>query len=46
MHGDDREIIPDITVYAGRRHTYASQYLGVATCDDTLMWRATKPQLG
>lgn len=31
IDGDDREIIPGITVYTGGRHTYASQYLGVRT---------------
>jgi len=31
IDGDDREVMPGITVYTGGRHTYASQYLGVAT---------------
>jgi glyoxylase-like metal-dependent hydrolase (beta-lactamase superfamily II) len=29
--GDDREIIPGIRVYTGGRHTFASQYVSVAT---------------
>jgi glyoxylase-like metal-dependent hydrolase (beta-lactamase superfamily II) len=29
IDGDDKEIIPGITVYTGGRHTYASQYIGV-----------------
>jgi glyoxylase-like metal-dependent hydrolase (beta-lactamase superfamily II) len=29
--GDDKMIIPGITVYTGGRHTYASQYVGVNT---------------
>jgi glyoxylase-like metal-dependent hydrolase (beta-lactamase superfamily II) len=37
IDGDDREIIPGITVYTGGRHTYASQYLGVATRDGTVV---------
>jgi glyoxylase-like metal-dependent hydrolase (beta-lactamase superfamily II) len=37
INGDDREIIPGITVYTGGRHTYASQYLGVATRDGTVV---------
>jgi glyoxylase-like metal-dependent hydrolase (beta-lactamase superfamily II) len=30
IDGDDREILPGITVYTGARHTYASQYIRVA----------------
>jgi glyoxylase-like metal-dependent hydrolase (beta-lactamase superfamily II) len=29
IDGDDREIIPGISVYTGARHTYASQYIRV-----------------
>jgi glyoxylase-like metal-dependent hydrolase (beta-lactamase superfamily II) len=35
--GDDREIIPGITVYTGGRHTYASQYIGVNTRAGTVV---------
>ena len=31
VDGDDKEILPGITVYTGGRHTYASQYVGVNT---------------
>jgi glyoxylase-like metal-dependent hydrolase (beta-lactamase superfamily II) len=31
VDGDDKEIIPGITVYTGGRHTFASQYAGVNT---------------
>lgn len=31
IDGDNKEIIPGITVYTGGRHTYASQYIGVKT---------------
>jgi glyoxylase-like metal-dependent hydrolase (beta-lactamase superfamily II) len=31
VDGDDREIMPGITVYTGGRHTYASEYIGVHT---------------
>ena len=31
VDGDDKEIIPGITVYTGGRHTFASQYVGVNT---------------
>jgi len=47
IDGDDLEIMPGITVYTGGRHTYASQYLGVATrhgttvlaSDDAVMYQ-------
>ena len=29
--GDDQEILPGITCYTGGKHTYASQFVGVAT---------------
>jgi len=31
VDGDDREILPGVTVYTGGRHTFASQYVGVNT---------------
>ena len=31
VNGDAQEILPGITCYTGGRHTYASQYVGVAT---------------
>lgn len=37
IDGDNREIIPGITVYTGGRHTYASQYVGVNTRDGTVV---------
>ena len=37
IDGDAREIIPGITVYTGGRHTYASQYVGVATTAGTVV---------
>ena len=33
IEGDAREVLPGITVYLGGRHTFASQYVGVATAD-------------
>src|SRR5581483_6149104 len=37
IDGDDKEIIPGITVYTGGRHTYGSQYVGVATPAGTVV---------
>jgi glyoxylase-like metal-dependent hydrolase (beta-lactamase superfamily II) len=37
IDGDDRQIIPGITVYTGGRHTYASEYVGVATAAGTVV---------
>jgi glyoxylase-like metal-dependent hydrolase (beta-lactamase superfamily II) len=37
INGDDQEIIPGIRVYTGGRHTYASQYVGVATAPGTVV---------
>jgi glyoxylase-like metal-dependent hydrolase (beta-lactamase superfamily II) len=37
IDGDDKEIIPGITVYTGGRHTYASQYIGVNTPGGTVV---------
>jgi glyoxylase-like metal-dependent hydrolase (beta-lactamase superfamily II) len=37
IDGDDREIMPGITVYTGGRHTYASQYIGVNTRAGTVV---------
>jgi glyoxylase-like metal-dependent hydrolase (beta-lactamase superfamily II) len=37
IDGDDKEIIPGITVYTGGRHTYASQYIGVKTRAGTVV---------
>jgi glyoxylase-like metal-dependent hydrolase (beta-lactamase superfamily II) len=31
VDGDDKTILPGVTVYTGGRHTYASQYVGVNT---------------
>lgn len=31
VEGDDKAVLPGITVYTGGRHTYASQYVGVNT---------------
>jgi glyoxylase-like metal-dependent hydrolase (beta-lactamase superfamily II) len=46
IDGDDKVIIPGITVYTGGRHTYGSQYISVDTpggtvvlaCDDAVMY--------
>jgi glyoxylase-like metal-dependent hydrolase (beta-lactamase superfamily II) len=35
--GDDQEIAPGIRVYTGGKHTFASQYVGVATRDGTVI---------
>ena len=40
IDGDNREIIPGITVYTGGRHTYASQYIGVTTRAGTVVLAA------
>jgi glyoxylase-like metal-dependent hydrolase (beta-lactamase superfamily II) len=37
IDGDNKEIMPGITVYTGGRHTYASQYLGVKTAKGTVV---------
>jgi glyoxylase-like metal-dependent hydrolase (beta-lactamase superfamily II) len=37
VDGDAREIIPGITVYTGGRHTFASEYVGVATGAGTVV---------
>jgi glyoxylase-like metal-dependent hydrolase (beta-lactamase superfamily II) len=37
VDGDAREILPGITVYTGGRHTFASQYVGVATRSGTVV---------
>jgi glyoxylase-like metal-dependent hydrolase (beta-lactamase superfamily II) len=37
VDGDQREILPGITVYTGGRHTWASQYVGVATASGTVV---------
>ena len=37
IEGDNKEIIPGITVYTGGRHTYASQYIGVNTGAGTVV---------
>jgi glyoxylase-like metal-dependent hydrolase (beta-lactamase superfamily II) len=37
VDGDAREIIPGIVVYTGAKHTYASQYVGVATAAGTVV---------
>ena len=35
--GDDKEILPGIRVYTGGKHTFASQYVGVATRAGTVI---------
>jgi glyoxylase-like metal-dependent hydrolase (beta-lactamase superfamily II) len=35
--GDDQEILPGLRVYTGGRHTFASQYAGVATRRGTIV---------
>ena len=37
VDGDNREILPGIRVYTGGRHTFASQYVGVATRAGTVV---------
>ena len=37
VDGDDRQIIDGIRVYAGGRHTFASQYVGVRTASGTVV---------
>jgi glyoxylase-like metal-dependent hydrolase (beta-lactamase superfamily II) len=40
IDGDNKEIIPGITVYTGGRHTYASQYISVNTHAGTVVLAA------
>jgi len=37
VDGDSHKIIPGIVVYTGGKHTYASQYVGVATAAGTVV---------
>jgi len=37
IDGDNKEIIPGIRVYTGGKHTFASQYVGVATTQGTVV---------
>jgi glyoxylase-like metal-dependent hydrolase (beta-lactamase superfamily II) len=37
IDGDNREILPGIRVYTGGKHTFASQYVGVATATGTVI---------
>lgn len=37
VDGDDREILPSIRVYTGGKHTWESQYVGVATRSGTVV---------
>ena len=37
VDGDDREILPGIRVYTGGKHTFASQFAGVATRAGTVV---------
>ena len=37
IDGDDREILPGVRVYTGGKHTFASQYVGVATRAGTVV---------
>jgi len=37
INGDNQEILPGIRVYTGGKHTFASQYVGVATATGTVI---------
>jgi glyoxylase-like metal-dependent hydrolase (beta-lactamase superfamily II) len=37
IDGDNKEILPGVTVYTGGKHTYASQYVGVRTRAGTII---------
>ncbi|MFB9844829.1 N-acyl homoserine lactonase family protein [Mucilaginibacter ginsenosidivorans] len=37
VDGDNKQLIPGITVYTGSRHTYNSQYVGVKTGKDRII---------
>lgn len=37
VDGDAREVLPGLTVYTGGKHTFASQYVGVATAAGTVV---------
>jgi glyoxylase-like metal-dependent hydrolase (beta-lactamase superfamily II) len=37
IDGDNQEILPGIRVYTGGKHTFASQYVGVATAGGTVV---------
>ena len=37
IDGDNQEILPGIRVYTGGKHTFASQYVGVATASGTVV---------
>jgi glyoxylase-like metal-dependent hydrolase (beta-lactamase superfamily II) len=37
IDGDNQEILPGIRVYTGGKHTFASQYVGVATSNGTVV---------
>jgi glyoxylase-like metal-dependent hydrolase (beta-lactamase superfamily II) len=37
INGDNQEILPGIHVYTGGKHTFASQYVGVATAEGTVV---------
>jgi len=37
IDGDNQEILPGIRVYTGGKHTFASQYVGVATAEGTVV---------
>jgi glyoxylase-like metal-dependent hydrolase (beta-lactamase superfamily II) len=37
IDGDNKEILPGIRVYTGGKHTFASQFVGVATADGTVV---------
>jgi len=37
VDGDNQEILPGIRVYTGGKHTFASQYVGVATAGGTVV---------
>src|SRR5262249_53169914 len=37
VDGDDKEILPGLTVYTGGKHTFASQYVGIRTEKGTVV---------
>jgi hypothetical protein len=37
VNGDAREIMPGVSVYTGGKHTFASQFVGVATRSGTVV---------
>lgn len=37
LNGDDQEVAPGVRVYTGGKHTFESQYVGVATAEGTVI---------